>query len=47
MELMLATCERFAHRNNLQFSTDPNPAKSKSKCIFVSGKGTTLPSQCP
>jgi hypothetical protein len=29
MEIMLATCERFACRNNLQFSTDPNPAKSK------------------
>ena len=26
-----------AVENNLEFSTDPNPAKSKSKCIFMSG----------
>ena len=37
MQLMLETCERFAGRFNLQFSTDPDPVKSKSKCIFVSG----------
>ena len=24
--------------NNLKFSTDPNPAKSKTKCIFMCGK---------
>ena len=34
MDIMLATCERFAARNNLQFSTDPNPAKSKTKCVL-------------
>ena len=28
MQVMLNTCESFALRNNLQFSTDPNPAKS-------------------
>ena len=27
-------CWKFA-KNNLQFSTDPNPTKSKTKCIFV------------
>ena len=42
MEVMLATCERFAARNNLQFSTDPDPVKSKTKCIFVSGKKKNL-----
>ena len=47
MEIMLATCERFASRNNLQFSTDPDPAKSKSKCIFVSGKKKNLPKPAP
>ena len=47
MELMLATCERFAARNNLQFSTDPNPAKSKTKCIFVSGKRKNLNKPAP
>ena len=37
MQIMLDTCQRFAGKFNLQFSTDPDPAKSKSKCIFVSG----------
>ena len=30
MELMLKACEEFGKRNNLQFSTDPDPAKSKT-----------------
>jgi hypothetical protein len=47
MELMLATCERFAQRNNLQFSTDPNPSKSKSKCIFVTGRSSNLAKPVP
>ena len=38
MEIMLATCERFAAENNLKFSTDPDPVKSKSKCIYMCGK---------
>ena len=47
MEMMLATCERFAARNNLQFSTDPNPSKSKTKCIFVFGKRKKLAKPAP
>ena len=47
MEVMLATCERFAARNNLQFSTDPDPVKSKTKCIFVSGKKKNLTKPVP
>ena len=31
------SCERFAKKYNLQFSTDIDPNKSKSKCIFVFG----------
>ena len=38
MQIMLNTCQRFASKYNLQFSTDPNPSKSKTKCIFVSGQ---------
>ena len=38
METMLKMCENYAGENNLEFSTDPDPAKSKSKCIFMQGK---------
>ena len=38
MQLMLDTHQRFAAKYNLQFSTDPNPDKSKTKCIFVCGR---------
>ena len=37
MEVMLNICEDFAKENNLEFSTDPDPEKSKSKCIFMQG----------
>ena len=30
--------EKFAIESNIQFSTDPDPAKSKSKLIFVCGR---------
>ena len=36
-QLMLRTCERFAGANNIRFSTDPNPSKSKTKAIYVTG----------
>ena len=42
MEVMLAKCEEFARTNNLEFSTDPDPKKSKSKCIFMCGRSKTL-----
>ena len=38
MQVMQDTCHRFPDRVNLKFSTDPNPKKSKTKCIFVTGK---------
>ena len=46
MQMMLNTVEDFAARYNISFSTDPDPRKSKSKCIFVVGKrrGLTKPS---
>ena len=34
MQLMLDTCQAFAVKYNLRFSTDPNPEKSKTKCIL-------------
>ena len=36
--MMLECCERYAKEHNLQFSTDPVPEKSKSKCIYFCGK---------
>ena len=37
MAKMLSVCEDYARKNNLHFSTDPNPSKSKSKCVFMTG----------
>ena len=36
--MMLETCEQYALQHNLQFSTDVNPTKSKSKCIYFTGR---------
>ena len=38
MSRMLMVCENYARANNLQFSTDPEPNKSKTKCIFMCGR---------
>ena len=38
MQLMLDACEEFGAKNNLLFSTDPDPVKSKTKCVFMCGK---------
>ena len=42
MQQMLDLAADFGRRNNLQFSCDPDPAKTKSKAIFMIGKKTTL-----
>ena len=34
---MLQVCEMYVDKFNLQFSTDPVPAKSKSKCLYMCG----------
>ena len=34
---MVKICENFGKENNLKFSTDPNPAKSKTKCLYMVG----------
>lgn len=38
MQMMLQTCEDFGTKNNLVFSTDTDPNKSKTKCIFMTGR---------
>ena len=37
MQHMLKTCDNYAAEFNLQFSTDPVPALSKSKCLYMCG----------
>ena len=34
-QVMLQVCEEFAAKNNILFSTDPDPKKSKSKALYV------------
>ena len=38
LQMMLKICEDFATSHSMQFSTDPVPSKSKSKCLFFSRK---------
>ena len=42
---MLETCEQFAAENNIRFSTNSEPSKSKSKALFVTGgkAGSVVP----
>ena len=47
MQMMLSKVEDFAARYNISFSTDPDPKKSKSKCIFVAGKRRGLAKPSP
>ena len=35
---MFNVAEKFANRNNIVFSTDPSPVKSKSKCMYLCGR---------
>ena len=37
MQKMLGICEQYDLETNLQYSTHPDPVKSKSKCIFMTG----------
>ena len=37
MAQMVKICENFGEKNNLMFSTDTNPAKSKTKYIYMCG----------
>ena len=42
MATMLKVCENYAAVHNLQFSTDPIPSKSKSKCLYMCGKSQNV-----
>ena len=47
MQRMLLELEVFADSSNIKFSTDPVPAKSKSKCLFVVGNNRNLEKPAP
>ena len=47
MQKMLDLCEDYADRYNIMFSTDANPQKSKSKCIYMVGKARNLVKPVP
>ena len=47
MQRMLFEIEVFAEESNILFSTDPIPAKSKTKCIYVVGNKKNLPKPAP
>ena len=47
MRAMLSKCEVYAADHNIMFSTDPDPRKSKTKCIYVVGKEKNLPKPAP
>ena len=38
LQSMVNMCDRFTRRKNLKFSTNPDPNKSKTKCIIFSKK---------
>ena len=40
--MVLDKCQEYATEHNIMFSTDPNPNKSKTKCIFVCGTKKNL-----
>ena len=46
LQSLISTCEAFAAQNNLKFSTDNDPKKSKTKCIIFGasiGSHTNVP----
>ena len=38
LQAMLVVCQSYAREHNLVFSTDPVPAKSKTKCMYFCGR---------
>ena len=43
LQEMLKICEEYAGLHNLTFSTDPNPAKCKTKCLAFLQRERPLP----
>ena len=43
MAQMIDICEDFGIKNNLKFSTDKNPMKSKTKCMYMCGPKVKTP----
>ena len=44
LQLMLDICQQFADKHSMIFSTDPDPKKSKTKCMhFSKHKSSSLP----
>ena len=37
LQKMLVVCEEYAKDYNITFSTDPNPSRSKTKCVMFTG----------
>ena len=42
LQEMVKVCEDYANAYNLVFSTDPVPARSKTKCILFSGRNRKI-----
>ena len=42
LQVLLGICEDFSSSHSLLFSTDPLPAKSKTKCMFFSSKRSAV-----
>ena len=38
LQRMVTVCEQYGSTHNMVFSTDPVPAKSKTKCMLICGK---------
>ena len=38
LQRMVTICEKYGVEHNLVFSTDPNPSRSKTKCLFFCGR---------
>ena len=47
LQRMLNICEKYSSEHNLEFSTNPVPSKSKTKCIYFCGRlnGVKYPDQ--